>query len=98
MMDAMLRFIKHTAVDDPRLPANPTELGLLPEEQFAHLEFPFSDFPEADVFQIHRARWTGTKTFRNGYARNDWIWVQTGREESNWDLRGGAVLPLLALF
>jgi len=31
-MDEILRFIKQTAADDPRLPADPTELGLLPVE------------------------------------------------------------------
>jgi len=30
MMAEMLRFIKQTAEDDPRLPVDPTELGLLP--------------------------------------------------------------------
>jgi len=34
MMEEMLRFIKQTAADDPRLPADPTELGLLPVERF----------------------------------------------------------------
>jgi hypothetical protein len=98
MMEEMLRFIKQTAADDPRLPADPTELGLLPVERFTQLEIPVSDFQEADVFQIHRARCTGTKAFRNGGARNDWVWVQTGGEESYGDLRGRAVARLLALF
>jgi len=32
MMEEMLRFIKQTAGDDPRLPADPSELGLFPVE------------------------------------------------------------------
>jgi len=53
---------------------------------FTHLEIPVSDFQEADVFQIHRARCTGTTAFRNGDPRNEWIWVQAGGEESHGDL------------
>jgi len=62
------------------LPADPTELGLLPVEGFAQLEIPVADFQETDRFQIHRARCSGTKAFRNGGPRNDWVWVQTGGE------------------
>ena len=50
----------------------------LPVEQFTHLEIPVSDFQEADVLQIHRARCPRTKAFRNGDPRNDWIWVHAG--------------------
>jgi len=66
MMEEMLRFIKQTAADDTRLPADPAELGLLPAERFTQLEIPVSDFQEADIFQIHRACSTRTKAFRNG--------------------------------
>jgi len=66
MMEEMLCFIKQTAADDPQLPADPTELGLLPVERFTQLEIPVSDFQEADVFQIHPASCTGKKAFRNG--------------------------------
>jgi len=73
MMEEMLRFIKQTAADDPRLPADPTELRLLLLERFTQLEIPVSDFQRAEVFQIHRARCTGTKAFSNGGDRNDWV-------------------------
>jgi len=98
MMEEMLRFIKQTAADDPRLPADPTGLELLPVERFTRLEIPVSDIQEGDVFQIYRARWTGTKAFHNGGARNHWVWVQTSGEGSNGDLRERAVARLLALF
>jgi len=91
MMEEMLPFIKQTAADDPWLPADPTELGLLPVERFTHLEILVSHFQEADGFLIHQACCTGTNAFRNGGARNDWIWVQTGGEEIYGDLRGRAV-------
>ena len=71
MMEEKLRFIKQTAAYHPGLPADPTELGLLLVERFTQLEIPVSDFQEADVFQIHLARCTGTKAFRNGGAKND---------------------------
>jgi len=98
MMEEMLRFIKQTAADDPWLPADPTKLALLPVEQFTQLEILVSYFQEAEVFPIHRARCTGTKTFHNGGGRNDWVLVQTGGEESYKDLRGRAEPRLLALF
>jgi len=98
MMEDMLPFIQQTTADDPRRPADPTELGLLPVERFTQLEIPVSDLQEADLFQIHQARWTGTKAFRTGGARNDWVWVRTGGEESSGDLQGLAVGRLLALF
>ena len=66
MIEEMLRFIRQTIVDNQQLPSDRTELGSLPVEQFPHLEIPVSNFQEADVFQIHHARCTGTKAFRNG--------------------------------
>ena len=98
MIEEMLRFIRQTIVDDQRLPSHHTELGSLPVGQFTHLEIPVSDFQKADVFQIHCARCTGTKTFRNGDSRGDWVGVQAGGEESYWDLQVRAVARLLALF
>jgi len=98
MIEEMLRFIRQTIADDQRLPSDRMELGSLPVEQFTHLEIPVSDFQEADVFLIHHSHCTGTKAFRNGDPRNDWIWVQAGGEESYGDLRGRVVARLLALF
>jgi len=98
MMEEILRFIRQTAADNWLLPADPVELGLLPLEEFAQLEIPLPDFQETDRFQIHWARCTGTKAFRNGGARNDWVGVQTGGEASYGDLQGGVVARLQALF
>ena len=80
MMEEILRVIRQTAADDPRLPEDPAELGLLPVEGVAQLEIPVPAFQETDRFQIHWARCTGTKAFCNGGSRNDWMWVQTGGE------------------
>jgi len=98
MMEAILCFIRQTAADDRQLPADTSELGLLPVEGFAQREIPVPDFQETDRFQIHWARCTRTKTFRNGGSRNDWVWVQTGGEANYGDLRGRVVARLLALF
>ena len=50
------------------------------------------------MFQIHRARCTGKKAFRNSGLRNDWIWIQAGGEDTGGDLRGRLVAQLLGLF
>jgi len=65
MMEAILRFIRLTAVDNWRLPVDPAELRLLLVEGFAQLEIPVPDFQETVRFQIHRALCTGTNAFRN---------------------------------
>jgi len=52
IMEKVLRFTKHTIPDDHLLSSDPTELGLLPVEQFTHLEIPVPDFQEMDLFQI----------------------------------------------
>jgi len=98
MMKVILRFIRQTAADDRWLPADPAELVLLPVERFAWLQIPVPDFQETDRFQIHWARCTGTKAFRNGGSKNAWVWVQTGEEANYRDLRGRMVARLLPVF
>jgi len=79
------------------LSSDSTELWLLPVEQFTHVEILVADFQETDVFQIHRARGTGTMAFRSGGPRDDWVWIQAGGEDSYGDLWGCGVAQLLAL-
>jgi len=98
MMEEILCFIRQTARDNPQLPADPSELGLLPVERFAQLEIPVPELQETDRFQIHRARCTGTQAFCNGGSRNDWVWVKTGGQANYGHLRGRVVSQLLALF
>ena len=71
IMEEILRFTKQTVADDHSLSSDPTELGLLPVDQFTHLEIPIAALQETDVSQIHRARSTGTIAFRSGGPRND---------------------------
>jgi len=55
-MEEILRFIRQTAADQRRLPADRAELGLLPVEGFAQLEIRVPKVQETDRFQIHWAR------------------------------------------
>jgi len=50
MMEEILCFIRQTAADNRRLPADPAELGLLPVERFGGLEIPVPDFQKTDRF------------------------------------------------
>ena len=50
LMQQILCFTRQAPADDRRLPADPTELGLLPVEGFAQLEIPVADFQETDRF------------------------------------------------
>jgi len=75
MMEEMLCFIKQTAADDLGLPADRTELAVCTVERLPKVGIPVCDFQEADDFEIHRARCTETNPFRNGHARNDWVWL-----------------------
>jgi len=98
MMQEILRFTGQPAADDRPLPADPTELGLLPVEGLVQLAILVTDFQKTHRFQIHWAGCTGTKAFRNGGSRNDCVWVQTGGRANYGDLRGWVVAQLLALF
>ena len=51
MMHEILCFTRQTVEDARRLPADPTEVGLLPVEGFAQLEIPVADIQETDRFQ-----------------------------------------------
>jgi len=71
VIEEMLHFINRTIADDLSLPTDPTELGLLPIEQFTHLQIPVAHFQETNIFLIDWARCTGTKAFQNTDPRND---------------------------
>ncbi|CAZ80618.1 unnamed protein product [Tuber melanosporum] len=98
MAAVLVTHIRRTAVENRRLPVDPSELRFLPAERFTMLEIPVLDFQETDVFQIHRVRCTGKLSFRNTGARNDWVWIQVGGLDLYGDLRGRTVARLLGLF
>ena len=67
----LINYVRQTMADEQQLPVDPSELKFLPAERFTQLEIPVPDFQETDIFQIHRARYPGRKSFRNSGARND---------------------------
>ena len=94
----LINYIRQTMADERQLPVDHSEQKFLPAEQFTQLEIPVPDFQETDIFQVHRVRCTGRKSFRNSGARNDWIWIQAGGLDMYGELRGRAVARLFGLF
>jgi len=72
----LIRYSRHTLPAERRLPEEPAILQLLPIELLTQLEIPGVAFQETDVYDIHRARCTGTHRFRNQEIQNDCVWVQ----------------------
>ena len=72
----LIRYSRHThcLLEDHAI------LQSLPVRLLTQLEIPLLAFQEADVYEIHRARSTGTLHFRNQGSRHDRIWVQAGTE------------------
>jgi len=94
----LIRYSRHNLPTERRLPEEPAILQLLPVELLTQLEIPVLAFQETDVYNMHRARWTGTHRFRNQESRNDWLWVQAGSEEIYGALRGRLPSKLVVLF
>jgi len=67
-------------------------------ELLTQLEIPVLAFHESCVYDIHRARCTGARLFRNQTSRNDCVWIQAGGENVHGALRGRLQARLLALF
>jgi len=93
-----IRYSRHNLPLDHGLPADHATLRSLPIELLTQLEVPVLTFQEANVYEIHRARSTGTLYFRNQGSRNDWVWAQAGTEEMYGALRGHLPAKLVALF
>ena len=94
----LINYVRQTMADERQLPVHPSELKFLPAEQFTQVKIPVPDFQETDIFQVHRARWTGSKSFRNSGARNDCTWIQAGGLDMYGELRERAVARLVDLF
>ena len=77
----LIRYSRQSLAMERRLPEDHATIQQLPVELMTHLEIPILAFQENNVYDIHRARSTGTSLFRNQACRNDWVWVQTGGEE-----------------
>ena len=65
IIEKILYFVRQTTAADRQLPADSSELGLLPVEGFAQLEIQVANFQETDRFQIDRACCTETEAFHN---------------------------------
>jgi len=94
----LIRYSRHNLPTERRLPKEQAILLLLPVELLTQLEISVLAFQETDVYDIHRARCTGTHQFQNQESRNDWVWVQAGSEEMYGALRGYLPANLVALF
>jgi len=93
----LIRYSRHTLPIDHGLPEDHATLRSFPIELLTQLEVPVLSFKEADVYEIHRARSTGTLHFTNQGSRNDWVWIQAGTEEMYGPLRGCLPVRLVAL-
>ena len=98
MAAELVNYVGRAVTDERQLPVDPSELKFSPAELFTQLEIPVADFQETNIFQVHRARRTGKKSFRNSSLRNDWIWIQASRPDMYGELRGRAVARLVGLF
>ena len=94
----LIQYSRHTLPTEHRLPEDPARLRSLPVELMTHLEVPVPVFQETEVNDIHRARCTGNRLFRNQGSRNDSVWVQAGGEGMYCALRGCLPAKLMALF
>ena len=93
----LIRYSRHNLPIDHGLPEDHATLRSLPIELLTQLEVPVLTFQEAAVYEIHRARSTGTLHFRNQGSRNDWVWVQAGTDEMYGALKGRLPAKLVAL-
>ena len=59
----LINYVRQTMADKRQLPVDPSELKILPAEQFRQLKIAVLEFQESDIFQIYRACCTGRKSF-----------------------------------
>ena len=93
----LIRYSRHSLPTEYRLPEDSARLRSLPVEPMTNLEVPVPAFQETEVYDIHGARCTGNRLFRNQGSRKDWFWVQARGEGRYGALRGHLPAKLLAL-
>ena len=98
IFNELMRYGRRSLQNPDRLIANKERLDTMPVEQFNQLQIPVLAFQETDVYDIHRARTTGERSFRNGGSRNDWVWVALGAANEYGALRGKLPGRLRGLF
>ena len=94
----LIRYSQLSLPLGPRLPQDLAVLRSLPVELMTTLEIPVLAFQETDVYNIHRARYTGTRLFCNQASRNNCVWIQVGGEQMYGALSGRLPAKLLTLF
>ena len=94
----LIRYSRLNLPHPQRLPEDAEILLMLPIELMTQLEIPVVAFQESDVYDIHRARCTGSGLLRNHASRNDCVEIQTGDDQTYGALRGRLPARLVALF
>lgn len=100
LLQELVRYSRRRLGDaEPeRLPEDAESLNRMRVEQFNQLQIPVLAFQETDVYDVHHARTTGKRSFRNGASRNDWVWVAVGTTDEYGALRGKLPGKLQGLF
>ena len=100
--EAICRELKHysrlSLSPKRRLPENLAILRALPVELLTQLDILVLAFQESGVYDIHRARCTATRFFRNQTSVIDRVWTQAGWENMYGVLCGSLPARLIALF
>ena len=73
-------------------------LAQYPAHLYLFLSIPVRRFQDLDFVDTHTVRCTGENLFRQGPARNDWVWVKTGNSDNYGQLQGHLPGQLKALF
>ena len=94
----LIRYCRHNLPTERKVPEDHLILQSLRVELLTQLEIPVVAFQESDIYDIHRARYTGALHFRNQGSRNDCVWVQGGSEEMYGALSSPLPAELVALF
>jgi len=94
----LIRYSRHNLPPKRRLPEDREILESLPVELLTQLEIPVLAFQETEIFDIHRAQYTGALNFRNHGSRNDWVSLGAGTEDMYGGLQGRLPAKLVALF
>jgi hypothetical protein len=98
ILEELVRYNRRSLKGEDCLTEDVGSLSIMPVEQFGQLQIPVPKFQETDEYDIHHARSTGKKTFRNGGCRNDWVWVRVGTKDEFGALRGQLPGKLIGLF
>jgi len=94
----LIRYSRLSLPSEHRLPENAVILRALPVELLTQLEIPVLAFQEFGVCDIHWARCTGARLFRNQPSQNDCVWIEAGGENMYGALRGRPPARPIGLF